>query len=870
MSGLWHRLNILFRRRRFEQELNEELRFHLDMRSEQLREAGLAANEARRQARLELGMQELHRDAARRAWGAERLDLLVQSLRLSWRSLWRTPGYTFTAAGVLTFPLALGVLLYALFSAYALQMPPVERAERWFYLDGRTASGQTVSMFTAAEAAALLGDPPAQVEGLYSVRPVSAMLSTDRDFRGLGEAVSDNLFALFGLPASRGRLWFGGDDPRDSDTLLLSERGADKLFGPGIDPLGRRLDVAGKAFTVIGVVGGGYAGLMPIGALYWIRAADLPRQIDFNGREDLRIEVGGIRREDASLDAVAAALSARAAALTLERDAERQLVTIDSTQRRGLLRERDREEALLAGAPVALLVLLILAVAAANLANLVLARYTARRHDMALRAAIGAGRRQLFLGMLTECVLLGQLAAAFALAVVALCMQPIHDAVFGLMTEFGFDLHTLHIGWDAVAVCLLMGLLAAICFGALPAWWLTAPYAAGGRADPDAAALKKSEPRGLRGGLMSLQLAGSVFLIVLAGLVASNARVTHDTVLGFDPNPLVSIGGAEDDGRLARELALLPNVSAVAATSSVPLMGELLGVSALRDGRSDRLRLRYVDAGWWSMMGLPLQAGRVFSAAEGDQARTAIVSERAARLLWPERTALGEAVRLQGESENGWKIDQQVEVVGVVADAATGLLFGDPLKAVIYLPARPGSELASTLVLQLNDVSWSAVAQLERDCQRIEADAACRPLRLSDALTIQRLPFTIATRISGGLAWLALGISCIGLYGLVSYTLVQQRKELGVRMALGAQGGDLIRHVMRGAARLLAVGLLIGLLLAAGASRLLASLTEHVSAFSLDAFVLQPLILLAVALLAAWLPARRSTRITPSECLRAD
>lgn len=870
MSRLRQRFSRLFQRRRFEQELDSELRFHLDMRSEELRATGLAADEARRQARLELGMQELHRDAARRAWGTERFDLLLQSLRLSWRSLWRTPGYTFTAAGVLTFPLALGVLLYALFSAYALQMPPVERAERWFYLDGRTASGQTVSMFTAAEAVDLLGDPPDLVEGLYSVRPVSAMLSTDRDYRGLGEAVSDNLFELFGLPAARGRLWFGDDDPRDRDTLLLSERGADKLFGAGIDPLGRRLDVAGKAFTVIGVVGAGYAGLMPIGALYWIRAEDLPRQIDFNRSEDLRIEVGGIRRDGASLDAVAAALTARAAALTLQRDAERQLVSIDSTQRRGLLRERDREEALLAGAPVALLVLLILAVAAANLANLVLARYTARRHDMALRAAIGAGRRQLFLGMLAECVLLGQLAALCALALVALCMQPIHDAVFGLMTEFGFDLHTLRIGWDAVAVCMLMGLLASVCFGALPSWWLTAPYAGGGRADPDAGALKKSEPRGLRGGLMSLQLAGSVFLVVLAGLVASNARITHDTVLGFDPAPLVSLGGAEDDGRLARELSLLPNVSAVAATSGVPLMGELRGVSALRDGRSDRLRLRYVDAGWWALMGLPLQAGRSFSAVEDVSSRTAIVSERAARLLWPERMALGEQLRLQGESGDGWKIDQQVEVVGVVGDAATGLLFGDPLKAAIYLPARPGSEFASTLVLQLNDVSWSAIAQLERDCQRIDADAACRPLRLSDALTIQRLPFTMASRISGGLAWLALGISCIGLYGLVSYTLVQQRKELGVRMALGAQASDLIRHVMRGAARPLAVGLLVGLLLAAAGSQLLATATEHVRAFSLEAFLLQPLLLLSIALLAAWLPARRSTRISPSESLRSD
>ncbi len=128
----------------------------------------------------------------------------------------------------------------------------------------------------------------------------------------------------------------------------------------------------------------------------------------------------------------------------------------------------------------------------------------------------------------------------------------------------------------------------------------------------------------------------------------------------------------------------------------------------------------------------------------------------------------------------------------------------------------------------------------------------------------------MASRISAGLAWLAVGISCIGLYGLVSYALVRQRKEIGVRMALGAQSGSVIRHVMRGAARPLLLGLAIGLMLALGVSRLLAHLTEYIEPFSAIAFLVDPLMLLGVALLACWLPARRSTRIAPSECLRSD
>ena len=625
MSGLRRRLDALLRRGQWEHELDEELRFHLDARTDRLVEQGMERAAARRRARLELGLTGLHRDAARQAWGLGRIDAALHTLRLAWRGLRRSRAYTLTAGGVLCTPLALGVLLYALFSAYALQAPPVERPERWFTLDGRASDAQTLPLFSADEAAALLADPPLQVEGLYSTRPLSAVLRTGREQRGLGEAVSDNLFALFGLPAERGRLWWGGNDARDRDTLLLSRRGAEKLFGPEVDPVGARVDVAGKAFTVVGVVGAGYSGLMPVGALFWIRAQDVPEQAGFDAGDALRTEVGGFRRAATSLAAVSALLSARAASLSEAREESLRLAGIEAVQRRGVLREQDRREALLAGAPVALLVLLILAVAAANLANLVLARFSARRHELALCAAIGAGRRQLFTGLLVECLLLGLLAAACAIVLVAVSMQPIHDAVFGFLAEFGLDLHTLRIGWDAVGVGLLMGVLAALGFGALPAWWLTSPYAAGGRADPDAAALKKSEPAGLRGGLMSLQLAASVFLVVLAGLIAANARDAQDTPLGFDPADLVALGGIEDGGALARSLALRADVAGLSATSHQPLLAPLPRVSAFDGERSSGLSLRHVDAGWRAVLDLPLRAGRWFALGEGGQASGAVL-----------------------------------------------------------------------------------------------------------------------------------------------------------------------------------------------------------------------------------------------------
>lgn len=870
MIRLWRSVSRLLQRRRWEQDLDAELELHLSLRCEQLQAEGCSPDEAMRRARIELGMREMHKDAARRAWGLHAIDALAQGVAFAARGLWRTPGYTATALAVLSAPLALALLLFALFSAYAWQMPPIERAERWLYLEGKTAEARTIAYFSEAEAAGLVAEPPAAVEGLYSHRPLAEVITTDKDYRGLGEAVSDNYFALNGIPAESGRLWFGDADARDLDTVILSARGVEKLFGADVDPIGARIDVGGKAFTVVGVAGRGFGGLQQVGALYWIRAVDRPAAAGYGGADSLTTEVGGFIREGVAFDAIGAAWGEHAASISAARDTGSRLHRIEARQRTGLLREADRAEAVLAGTPVALIALLILVVASANLTNLVLARFSARRHDLALRAALGCSRLRLFCDLLVECVMLGVLAAAMAIVLVLILMQPIHDAVFGLVAEMGFDLHRLEFGVGNAAFALALGVFAAICFGALPAWWMTAPFASGGRADPDAGALKRSEPRGLRGGLMTVQLAASVFLTVVAGLVVANARMTRDVQLGFEPQPMVAIGGAVDDGELARKLSALADVVAVSATSSIPLMQPLPAVEVLQSGRSDRMRLRFVDASWWSMLGLKPLAGRWFRQSEDAAAGTAIISERAAAALWPGQSPLGRRMRLSARDDVPTVVEREVEIVGVAPDIASSWLFGDPLASVVYLPAKPGSAEAPNMLLRLRDTSMSAALALERACLRLAPDADCRPVRMSDALRIQRLPFAVAGVVCSSLAWLALAISSVGLYGLVRYAVVRQRKQLGIRLALGAQSNDVIKQVMRGAIGPMLGGLAIGVMLAAAFGRLLAAFTEHLQTFAWDAFLLAPLMLLVVTGLAAWFPARRAARIAPSECLRCD
>lgn len=867
--GLWWR--TLLHRQRFETELEEELAFHLQARTQRLLEQGLDESAARRQARLELGMVETHRDAVRQARGLSFWDGCTQAMRLAWRSLRHTPGFTLTAVAVLSLPLALGVLLYTMFATYALSAPPIERPQSWLYLEAEQVDHLPQSDFSVVDGRRLLADPPPQVEGLFTHAPVwEAVTVAGNGHRGLGAAVSDNFFALHGVPPLSGRLWFGADDARDVDTLILTERGWHKFFNQEPQVAGRVVQIGERSYTVIGVLGRGFVGIMEVGTLYYVRDQDRPRVAAANTYAAM-VEVGGFLRDGASLAALNGALHGRASTLATDLPPAERLATVRAVQRHGILREADRREALLAGSPIAVVALLILVVASANLANLVLSRFAARRHDLALRAALGAGRLKLFAHLLTECLLLGLLGGIVALLIVLGCMQLIHDAVFGLLSEMGMDLLPLRFGMDAAWFALALSVFAALCFGGLPAWWVSG-HSMGARSSGASIVVARVQRRGLRSGLMAVQLGLSVFLVVLAGLVVTNARQASRGDLGFDPQPLVALRATADGGALARVLRQQPGVIAVGATSGIPFMKQMSVINVRVAERSERLRVRYIDAHWWDTLALRAPTGRAFRSADETAPTTALLSRRAAELLWPGQSALQRSLRLlPTAAEDGQPagVERQVEVIGIMDDLSTGWLIGEAERAVVYLPAPVGSAEAPVLLLRIADASPARIAELHQACRDLDPQQNCQPIRLTDALRVQRAPFAVAATLASTLAWLALAISCVGLYGLVSFAVVQQRRELGVRFALGARRRDVLLPVMRGALKPLAWGLLFGMAASWAGSRLLAQFSEYLRHASLEAFLLDPLILVLIALLASWLPARRATRVAPTECLRA-
>jgi predicted permease len=875
-------------RRRVERELEAELDFHLQTRADQLQAQGLDRAEALRRARIELGMLELHRDGVRAARGLAWVDALGSDLRYAARSLIRSPLYTLTAVGVLTLPLAAALLLHAIFATYALQSPPIERVERWVSLEGRSEEQARFSQFNADEAEALVRAAPAAFEGLYSVRTLGHPLLVDtRLQKGMGAAVSENFFQLLGVGARMGRV-FAAEQDADRFGVVLSENGWEQLFERAPDVVGRSLDIEGHRFEVIGVADRGFNGSHPIAQLYFIRHVD--HSYLFGARPaDLLHTVSGFLAPEATARLATEQLASRVAALSAARPEYMRLDAIEVERQFGRLGAADREELMLASLPAGIAVLLMLLIGSSNLANLVLARFAARAGELGVRSALGASRARLLSRLLVECGLIGAAATLLALALAGLLLAPVHARVFGLLAELGASLVVVHLGWDSVLPALLLAVTCTLAFGLLPALAVTRRSGLDGGASSLSQGLRSTTAARLRGGLMVTQIAASCFLLVVAGLIAANARNAVDTPLGYTPERLLGLAAGSAPALRRQRLLELPQVEAVGASSHMPLMGEpLRGAVRTVDGSGAALSLtaqiRPVDSEWLRLLNLQPLRGRLPYPDESGS--VALLSRSAAEGLWPGEDPLGRTLDLIEEKEvwnsasasadadgvtrETLESTRRVEVIGVVPDIATGFLFAGTDGPVVYTPARLGDPALASLLLRLSDTRPETIVAVYRACADGTSSSECAPLRVSSALRIQRLPLMVAAEIAQALGAIALAISCLGLHGLVAYGVQQRRRELGLRLALGASRARLIATVMRDARTQIALGLAIGLPLAFALTRALAQFTDRITLLDPLAFLGVPLLLAVLAALAAYLPARASTRIDPAESLRAD
>ncbi len=888
----YHRVANVFQSERLSRDLERELEFHLAERTDELIAAGMEPAAAAREARRRFGhpmrrKRETH-DVDVVVW----LESLVADVRYALRSLARSP--VFTVVAILSLALGIGAntAIFSLTNALLLRPLPVRDPGSLVQV---TQKGDFGNSFTNP-----LWEQIRDRQEVFS----GAFAYSDRRFnltagglarRTTGALVSGGFFSTLGVLPAAGRLLDRADDVRGCPAVAaLSDGFARREYGGAARAVGRTLPLDGHPFQVVGVAPPGFTGVnvgasvdvyLPLCSEAALEGA--PDVLDQRSRWFLSL-VGRLR-PGVTPGQAAAHLAAQAPAIfretlppswSAENQKEYLATSLDvrpaATGLSDLRGNYGHALEMLMG-----IVALVLLVACANIANLLLARAASRQGESAIRQALGAGRLRLVRQLLTETVLLALAGAAAGL----LFARWASALLAGFLTSAGRPVW-LDLSLDArvlaftVAVAVATGLL----FGLAPAWHTA-------RANPEATT--RGPGRGYFAGgarhragkaLVLGQVALSLVLVVAAGLLVGSFRRLATLDPGFDRRGVLLVSadfantGFEGERRavarreLLERLRALPGTEAASASLITPvgrtMWNELLVVPGYAPkNRMDALAyFNTVSGGYFATLGTPLLAGRDLEASDVAGApRVAVVNRELARRFLGGASPLGKTFRRRV----GDATSDPVEIVGVVGDAKYMSLTEEP-PPTVYLPFGQGDEFGSSVSFELR--SGAPAEALQGAVQQAVAAVSpqitydVRPLAEQLATSLSR-PRLLAT-LSGFFGGLALLLAVIGLYGTLTYAVTRRRGEIGVRMALGAAGREILRMVFAEAGLLVLAGIAVGAALALAATRLIASFLYGVGPTDPTTLVLAAGLLAATALGAALLPAARAAGVDPNEVLR--
>jgi predicted permease len=854
-------------------DIDDELEFHVETRAAEYVAQGVPPAEARTRARAEFGDLD---DARRRclAIGEERLRRrrrgqivtdLRGDLRLAVRGLSRRPGFAAVVlltlalgfgANTAIFSVVHGVLLRPLPYAAADQLVAIwpdhfiSNAEMLF-LRERMRSAERVETYSPGWSVTLTGaGEPAQLAG---------------------SRVSSGFFDALGVRPLLGRT-FAADDARPSsgDVVVLSHALWRTRFGADSAIIGRRIVLDGRPQTVVGV--------MP--AAFWFHTNDAPLWMP------LAVDPASPFHRAASALALA-----RLRAGVTPAQAQAELRTLVDPMRDAFAYDADYgldvnvaplRDALLGSARTPLLVLLgavacIVLIAVANVGNLLLVRAAERRREVAVRAALGAGRARLVRQLLVESVALAAAAGALGVGIGVI-------GVGLLRTLLPADLprvEAIGVSPAVLAVSAAVTLLAGVFIGLVPAM-------AAARVEPQGALRGRTDDGGavggrrLRAGLVMAEVALAFMLVVGAGLMVRTLWNLSRVDPGFRPARaftfMVSPSGSVTAGRqyvddALERLRAMPGVVAVGATHHPPLSGYSWNTELTVDGRTlpaggvpPRAAWRIVTDEYFRTMEIPLREGRAFSAQDHvDATPVVIVNERLARRLWPAESAIGKRV-LAGFAT----MQRMATVVGVVGNVRHDGLSAEP-PAELYVSLRQRMAGPMHIVVRAGDDSRTPLAAARDVVQAVDPDVPVVGLRSLDAVvaaSVAQPRLVMVLLLVFGALGLALG--AVGVYGVVSYTVGQRTREIGVRMALGAEWRSIVRLVIAGGVRHALIGVSIGLVAALLLSRAMRALVYGVAVTDPATYAALALLFVGVVLLASWVPARRAARVDPSVVLRGD
>jgi predicted permease len=894
MRDIIFRLRSLFRRKRVEADLDDELRFHFEQQVEKHVRSGLTQDEAVRRTRLAFGGMDQVKEECREARGVELLETLFQDVRYALRMLRQRP--TFTVVAVLTLALGIGAntAIFSIVNAVLLRSLPFREPDRLVKIFfNNPGTGMHDVLYSVPELEDLRNR-----SGVFEY--VTGAERGSIDLSGGAQAqrlemvtASPNYFSMLGAVPQIGRL-FGPEDNTSgyAPSAVISDSLWRRNFGGDRNVLGRTIRLDNDAYEIVGVLppgfrhpGRSHAQDVEVWLASGFKAASDPEPL-----RSARSFPGSLGRLKRGITLQQAQVRLTAMATEIRHDFPADY----PAQARWTIEIEPLQEVLVGQVRPMLLVLfgaviLIVLVVSLNIANLLMARASGRQQEMAVRSALGASRGRIVRQMLTESLLLAGMGSATGIALAF--------AMLNFMTRFIPSsiprLSEVSIDWAVLGFALGISLLTGLGFGLAPAIQSTRSTLASASREGARGSGYSVKTGRLRDALIMSELALAVVLMIGAGLLVRTLEGLLEEDPGFNPTQVVTASvnlpypnDPENDPyrtlakqasfyrELGRRMNALPGVELAAFASNLPASPNgftfALGIEDPPSNSGEDLHAKdiLVNPDYFKTMEVPLTQGRYFTDGDEDgKQRVAIVDESTARRYWPGRGPLGRRIRM---GAGAW-----MTIVGIVKDIKQDGLDIDGIPH-IYVPmyqewdVSPGYVFRDFCMVLRTSLAKSVLEpQIRHQVESVDPklpvyDVASMNEVLDRSLASRRF----SAQLVGVFAGVALLLASIGIYGVLAYMVGQRSREIGLRMALGAERADILKLVVIRGVILSTAGIVVGVTLAASGASMMASLLYGVRPHDPMVFMAVPALLFVVALAASYIPARRATKVDPMMALR--
>ncbi|MCI0390747.1 MAG: ABC transporter permease [Acidobacteria bacterium] len=872
-----HRLRGMIFKRRLEREMEDEIRSHLEMQIEDDVRQGMSLDEARRAARRKFGGVDQVKEVYRDRRGLPLVESILQDLRYAARTLAKKPGFSLIAIITLALGIGANTAIFSVVNSILLRPLNYKESDRLVQIFHHY---KKINQLVPLPASGYLHyrDNNKSFENIGASMEYAVNLTGSGSPERLnGRAVTHSFFPTLGVNAAIGRVFTPEENqPGRNRVAVLSDNLWQRRFNADPEIVGKSVTLSEENFTVVGILPPSFQFGREVGEaidIYLPVTAAMARY-DPGYWDDGPLFVIARLKQSVTLEQAQIEMDGFA-------DYIRQQHIRGYTKDPGIwgIALRPMHEIMVGDIQPALLILMaavgfVLLVACANVANLLLARAASRQKEMAIRIALGAGRRRVIRQLLTESALLALIGGMFGLLFASWGMHlllSINEKFIPRANEVGVDGRVLAFTFG---VSLLTGLL----FGLVPALHssradLHLALKEGGRSGA-------SQTRGwLRNALLVFEVTSTIVLLIGAGLLIKSFWRVQEVEPGFNPNNLLTMQLSLPNKKyrtpqqvdvffqgILTELTALPGVKSAALSSTIPMSGVNSGSTFMIEGRTlasgENLpngNLWFPGASYFQTMNIPLIRGRYFDDRDvADAASVAIIDETMARKYWPNEDPIGKRLRWWDRDSQGnfrWR-----QIVGIVASVRHHNLEIDS-GAQFYIPLRQNPFPVSSAFLVIR----AAASEPESLTAAVRSviELADKELPVSRVTTMERMMADsipqrrFTTILLGVFSLIALILASVGLFGVMSYTVAQRTHEIGIRMALGAQTLDVLKLIIRQGMTLVLTGVVIGLMAALGLTRLMKTMLFGVSETDHATFIVIPLLLAVVAMLACYLPARR-------------